>query len=689
MRIAAILPHTLLYGGVKRYLELGNRFVRSGHAFTLFTPDGLAPTWFEFAVPTRPLSDLPTTPLDVLFTSEERFLPELCAAGAPLKIFYVINKNKALRTITRCPAVVLFANSTGSFRRVQRIARISPVRAFGAVQLPERPPAAPPARDGGPVTVLTYGRLSNAQKGTWIVVRACERLRRRGLDVRLLLFDTPVTAAARDLVRAFATPVPFEYILDHPVERMTEVYRRADIFASAERKAGWSNTCAEAMAAGIPVVATAAGTQDFLKHGATGLVVRRNVAAMARALERLATDAELRRHLGSAGRTALAPFSWDVLAARILTFAADWLSLRPHLAAAAPGARWGSRRVSPERRAADVVATGWPYVPRLVATAPARAARRVPHEGPPLLNGVYILCYHSVVDPSACDEWERAYWQLATPVAQFREHIHYLRAHATPVALGQVPQLLAAGAVDRPYFALTFDDGYSNLLRTALPVLQESDLTGVAFVSSRFVFGDSIYHRVVAALLESRGRRAAVSASHRHYTGRPLPWGRDLMRHLKRTYRPGATEEIVFDAWRRSYGAQLPQGVHASAEDLRQLVAAGWEIGNHTASHATLSALSPDEQAQEIESCRAALAAAGLPCIPWIAYPNGGAAHVNAGTRRWMNEHPEWHGAFCSGGVNLFASRAEWLRIGVAGQDLPAFFRLLAEAAERMRWATA
>jgi hypothetical protein len=31
MHIGVILPHTLLYGGVKRYLLLGNWFVTAGH----------------------------------------------------------------------------------------------------------------------------------------------------------------------------------------------------------------------------------------------------------------------------------------------------------------------------------------------------------------------------------------------------------------------------------------------------------------------------------------------------------------------------------------------------------------------------------------------------------------------------------------------------------------------------------
>ena len=41
MKLGVLLPHTKLYGGVKRFLELGNIFVEKGHDFYVFTPDGL------------------------------------------------------------------------------------------------------------------------------------------------------------------------------------------------------------------------------------------------------------------------------------------------------------------------------------------------------------------------------------------------------------------------------------------------------------------------------------------------------------------------------------------------------------------------------------------------------------------------------------------------------------------------
>src|SRR5438045_2220468 len=40
MRIGLFLPHVSVFGGVRRYLELGNEWTALGHDVTLFHPEG-------------------------------------------------------------------------------------------------------------------------------------------------------------------------------------------------------------------------------------------------------------------------------------------------------------------------------------------------------------------------------------------------------------------------------------------------------------------------------------------------------------------------------------------------------------------------------------------------------------------------------------------------------------------------
>jgi glycosyltransferase involved in cell wall biosynthesis len=77
-----------------------------------------------------------------------------------------------------------------------------------------------------------------------------------------------------------------------------------DVYAQTSRTAGISNSILEAMAAALPVVATAVGgTPEVVVDGETGILVPgQDAAALAGALERLLGDAGARRAYGSAGR---------------------------------------------------------------------------------------------------------------------------------------------------------------------------------------------------------------------------------------------------------------------------------------------------------------------------------------------------------------------------------------------------
>ncbi|MGH8637214.1 MAG: glycosyltransferase, partial [Burkholderiales bacterium] len=81
-------------------------------------------------------------------------------------------------------------------------------------------------------------------------------------------------------------------------------YECADLFALPSHSEGSPNALLEAMAAGMPVVASdVGGVAEIVAHGRTGLLVRRgDTQALAASLQRLAADPDLRRQLGAAAR---------------------------------------------------------------------------------------------------------------------------------------------------------------------------------------------------------------------------------------------------------------------------------------------------------------------------------------------------------------------------------------------------
>lgn len=97
----------------------------------------------------------------------------------------------------------------------------------------------------------------------------------------------------------------------------------ADVAAVPSRSEGLGTAALEALAAGVPVVATrVGGLVDFVYPDQTGeLVPAGDVAALADALARLLRDEGLRRRLGEAGRALIArQFTEEALARRTLDF---------------------------------------------------------------------------------------------------------------------------------------------------------------------------------------------------------------------------------------------------------------------------------------------------------------------------------------------------------------------------------
>ena len=97
------------------------------------------------------------------------------------------------------------------------------------------------------------------------------------------------------------------------------LYACADVFVHSTRYEGSSLVTLEAMAHGLPVVATrAGGIPDKVSDGESGrLVEPGDVAGLARSMAELAQDAALREAMGSRGRKrAREGFGWPALAAR-------------------------------------------------------------------------------------------------------------------------------------------------------------------------------------------------------------------------------------------------------------------------------------------------------------------------------------------------------------------------------------
>lgn len=148
----------------------------------------------------------------------------------------------------------------------------------------------------------------------------------------------------------------------------------------------------------------------------------------------------------------------------------------------------------------------------------------------------------------------------------FREHMSVLARRARPIPLDE---LVACAREGRPFpraaVAVTFDDGYRDLMEFALPVLREWRIPATFFVVT------------------------------------------------------GGVGDI--DRWNRIEG--VPNEPIMTWDDLKRLRDAGMAIGSHSATHATLDGLGGDALRDEVEGSRRDLESRLGLKVAHFAYPQG------------------------------------------------------------------
>ncbi|MBF0272773.1 MAG: polysaccharide deacetylase family protein [Magnetococcales bacterium] len=280
--------------------------------------------------------------------------------------------------------------------------------------------------------------------------------------------------------------------------------------------------------------------------------------------------------------------------------------------------------------------------------------------------GVYILVYHSVVDPENRQGWEHHYRKGEVTIQRFVRQLDILSEMMTPLPLSAVPGLWDQGGPDRPYFVVTFDDGLSNNLRLVHGLVRERGICPTVFVCGAYASGE-VFYRILASILVHTGLAEALAQALRAIIP-DVSWSQDpetLFSQTKRHYRIDLTEQAVEQVFTTHVGPAVDLKAHMDVEEVRQLHREGWEIANHTLAHRILSAMSLESVARVVQDNADFWQRAQIPLIPFLAYPVGRADDVSPMVQQFMRTMPNLHGIYAGGGVNLYKSRAEWLRFSL------------------------
>ena len=153
------------------------------------------------------------------------------------------------------------------------------------------------------VPTLTCVARLEPVKNHRMLFAAAAILNRRGTRFRLRLVGVgPLREKYEDLCRRLGIQAQVEFLGYR--NDMPELLAETDIAVLTSVKEGLPRAAIEAMAMGLPVVATRApGTREVVRHGETGLTVEiGDEPGLADALGLLLQDSELRARLGAHGR---------------------------------------------------------------------------------------------------------------------------------------------------------------------------------------------------------------------------------------------------------------------------------------------------------------------------------------------------------------------------------------------------
>jgi glycosyltransferase involved in cell wall biosynthesis len=153
-------------------------------------------------------------------------------------------------------------------------------------------------------------------KGLLTILEAMAAL--PSLSVRLLIVGNDASEPFR--ARAAKLRVEERCLWEFASPDVLDFYAAADVYVSPSREDSFGLPVAEAMACGLPAItSTCAGIADYVHDGIDGFVLPepRDTRALARLVERLQADPDLRRSIGEAAARNILELDWDRNAAAV------------------------------------------------------------------------------------------------------------------------------------------------------------------------------------------------------------------------------------------------------------------------------------------------------------------------------------------------------------------------------------
>ncbi|WP_235499539.1 polysaccharide deacetylase family protein [Frateuria sp. Soil773] len=245
-----------------------------------------------------------------------------------------------------------------------------------------------------------------------------------------------------------------------------------------------------------------------------------------------------------------------------------------------------------------------------------------------------ILAYHRVMPLPDPQSYDFDLELISASPERFREQMKLLKQRFQPMRLTDVAAALEAGdALPADAVAVTFDDGYDDNYRIAYPILHELGIPATFFVSTGHIDSGRpfAYDWLVHMILRTGAPRLvlpelgldvplpAARAERRALAGNVLLQMKDIDARAQ-----SALIARLEHEWQMPGDAAPPECRPMTWTQLREMRAAGFEIGSHGVHHRMLAKLPPAEMEEEVRQSRASLERELGPMPLLMSYPVGG-----------------------------------------------------------------
>lgn len=179
-----------------------------------------------------------------------------------------------------------------------------------------------PVASSRPFRILTVGRLS-PQKRMDILLEAVAMLKTQNPSCPVQLWivgDGPLRTKLEEQAKALGIAADVSFFGWQNQENLRNFYSSADIFVLSSAYEGMPLVLLEAMAAGLPVVASkVSGTEEVIRHGENGFLVPTcNSRILSEKITTLIFDDRLRETFSKASLASVGRYNWRDAAASYL-----------------------------------------------------------------------------------------------------------------------------------------------------------------------------------------------------------------------------------------------------------------------------------------------------------------------------------------------------------------------------------